>query len=105
MTVHRSFDVHFELGGVRFVWNAQKAADNLDKHHVRFEVACEVFLDPLSRLVDAGVEDEARDALLGESRDGRLFFVVHVVRAGDVTRIISARRASRAEQLEYEEHV
>ena len=69
----RSLDVHFDLGGLRFVWNAQKAVDNYAKHGIRFERACEVFLDPLCRIVDASVQDEAREALVGESNDGRVF--------------------------------
>jgi uncharacterized DUF497 family protein len=53
-----------------------------------FEQACEVFFDPLVRLVDAGVEDEARDALLGEMKQGSLLFVVHIEREGEAIRMI-----------------
>jgi uncharacterized DUF497 family protein len=31
-----------------FEWNARKAAANLKKHHVGFEEAAAVFLDPLA---------------------------------------------------------
>ncbi len=97
-------DVLFQLGGLDFVWNVHKAATNLAKHSVRFERASEVFLDPLARLIDAGVDDEARDALLGESEDTTLLFVVHVEREGEAIRIISARRATNAERKTYEDH-
>jgi uncharacterized DUF497 family protein len=61
-------EVHFDCGGVQFVWNLQKAAENLSKHGVRFKKTCKVFLDPLHRVVDAGVEQEDREALLGETK-------------------------------------
>ncbi len=47
-----------------------------------------MFFDPLVRLVDAGVEDEARDALLGEMKQGSLLFVVHIEREGEAIRMI-----------------
>jgi uncharacterized DUF497 family protein len=58
----------------------------------------------LHRVVDAGVEQEDREALLGETKDGKLLFVVHVERTEAVTRIISARRATAAEEDDYEEY-
>jgi uncharacterized DUF497 family protein len=75
-----SMDVLYRYEGLDFVWDVRKAASNIEKHGIRFEQACEVFLDPLARLVDAGVEDEARDALLGEVTQGTLLFVVHIER-------------------------
>lgn len=48
-------DVHFELQGVRFVWDAAKARRNLvAQEGVAFEQAAEVFFDPFMRLVAAG---------------------------------------------------
>jgi uncharacterized DUF497 family protein len=58
-----SMDVLYRYEGLEFVWDAQKAASNFAKHGIRFERACEVFVDPLLQLRDAGVEDEARDAV------------------------------------------
>ena len=58
-----SMDVLYRYEGLEFVWDVHKAASNIEKHGIRFEQACEVFLDPLARLVDAGIEDEARDAV------------------------------------------
>jgi uncharacterized protein len=85
-------------------YGIHKTAANIEKHGIRFEQACEVFLDPLARLVDAGVEDEARDALLGEVTQGKLLFVVHVERNDEAIRIISARPATVIERENYEDY-
>jgi uncharacterized DUF497 family protein len=37
-------DVEFELRGVRFRWNADKAAQNMRVHGVAFEQAAQSFL-------------------------------------------------------------
>jgi uncharacterized DUF497 family protein len=99
-------DVHFVYAGLRFCWDVGKAAANLKKHRIRFEQACEVFADRFFRLVDATAGDEARDAVIGMTEDLTLLFVVHVVRdRGGVIRIISARKATRAERRLYEDNV
>lgn len=36
-------DVLYVLGAQTFVWDAAKAQENLRKHGIRFEHACEVF--------------------------------------------------------------
>jgi uncharacterized protein len=95
-------DVWFNLHGQRFEWDSDKAAENLSRHQVSFEKACEVFFDPLVRLVDASAEAEARDAAIGLAEDWSLLFVVHIVRHGETIRIISARLATSAERREYE---
>ena len=97
-------DVFYQYHGVEFVWNVHKAADNLSKHGIRFARACEVFFDPLVRALDAGINDDARDALLGETETGALLFVVHLEREGEAIRIISARAATPAERTEYENY-
>jgi uncharacterized DUF497 family protein len=97
-------DVLYRHGGLDFVWEVHKAAGNIAKHGVRFELACEVFFDPLARVVYAGVEDEARDALLGEVTQGHLLFVVHIEREGEAIRIISARPAMASERKDYEDY-
>ena len=97
-------DVLYRCEGLEFVWDVQKASINIAKHGVRFEQACEVFLDPLVRLLDAGVEDEARDALLGETEKRKLLFVVHIDREEQAIRIISARPATALERRDYEDY-
>jgi uncharacterized DUF497 family protein len=97
-------DVHFVYRRQRFCWNSEKALINFRKHGIRFEQACEVFADPFFQLVDATVEDEAREAVLGLTEDWTLLFVVHVVRERSVIRIISARRATHAQRRVYEDN-
>ena len=98
-------DVLYRLQGLEFVWNSAKAASNAVKHGIRFEQACEVFLDPFARALDAGIDDEMRVALIGECEQGHLLFVVHVAYEGGAIRIISARRATSAEGRSYENDV
>lgn len=42
-------DIEFELRGIRFRWNAEKARRNIEKHGVSFEQAAQVFFDPFIR--------------------------------------------------------
>ena len=96
-------DIHFELHGERFVWNARKAEVNARKHGVRFEEAAWVFLDPLFVLMDAARNNEAREAAIGFDASGRLLFVVHVEIEDTAIRIVSARRATPSEEILYDQ--
>ncbi|MGH8041485.1 MAG: BrnT family toxin [Rudaea sp.] len=91
-------DIRFELNGTAFVWNAEKAQRNKRKHGVAFEQAAEAFFDPFLRLVDAGRNDDARDAVIGFDTQGRLLFVVHVLFDDESIRIVSARKATAEER-------
>ena len=95
-------DVYSTLDGQGFVWDSNKAASNASRHGIRFEQAREVFLDQLARYEDAGPEEEARQACIGLTTDYRLLYVVHVIREGDVLRLVSARLAEPAERRRYE---
>jgi uncharacterized protein len=90
-------DIRFEFNGLACVWDELKAKRNGQKHGVRFEEACEVFFDPLFRLVNASRNDEARDAVIGRDTRGRLLYVVHIEFEDEAIRIISARKATREE--------
>ncbi len=89
-------------GGVKFEWDTAKAAANLAKHGIAFEEALVVFADP-SRM-----EEEDTRKHYGETRInttgmmGTLLVVTitHTSRNG-VTRLISARPASRKERKKY----
>ena len=88
----------------RVEWDARKAATNLRKHGVSFEEASSVFFDPLAATgsdPDHSLS-ERRFVTFGVSSSGRLLVVAHAERA-DAIRIISARRATRAERKLYEE--
>lgn len=85
----------------RFEWDDAKAASNLAKHGVSFEDACAVFDDPSAiGEADPGVHREVRLRTIG-STGSRVLFVVSTEVDDDVTRIISARRATRHEEDRY----
>ncbi|MDZ4151840.1 BrnT family toxin, partial [Methylicorpusculum sp.] len=52
--------------------------------------------------VDAGRNQEARDAVIGYDESGRLLFVVHIEVEGEVIRLISARKATITERNDYD---
>ncbi len=96
-------DIHFELNGIAFVWNDKKAAENPGNHDgITFEQAAMVFFDPFFSLIDAGRNDEARDAVIGFDALSRLLFVVHVELSDEAIRIISARKANKEERRNHE---
>ena len=89
-----------------FEWNAAKARTNLRKHSVSFEEAATVFLDALALTFgdpDHSAE-EKREITAGLSVRQRVLLVSHCQR-GERTRIISARKATRKEQIQYEEGI
>jgi uncharacterized protein len=96
-------DFFYLYRGQTFCWNMQKEAENFVKHGVHFQTACEVFFDQLSAFVDASIAEEARLALIGLGTDRKLLYVVHVVRATEMLRIISAREATAQERRIYED--
>lgn len=95
-------DIRFELNGLLFVCDQEKAKRNQQKHGIRFEEAAEVFFDPYFRLTDASRNEEARDAVIGRDAHNRLLYVVHIEIEGKFIRIISARKATREESRHYD---
>lgn len=86
-----------------FEWDEDKAKTNLKKHRVSFEEAESVFYDPLSVTIpdpDHSI-DEHRFIDIGTSEENKLLIVVYTERK-DRIRIISARKASKAERKMYE---
>jgi uncharacterized protein len=89
---------------LRFEWDENKNRLNRKRHGVSFPEAQTVFLDDNALLIDDPNHsvDEVRFLLLGLSSSLRLLVVCHCVReAGDVIRIISARKADRSERRAY----
>ena len=88
---------------LRFEWNKQKAESNLRKHSVSFDEAQSVFTDDLSIVMPDPDHstDEERLIVIGISRSGFALVVSYVERDGAI-RLISARRATRAERGKYE---
>ena len=90
-----------------FQWDSRKAASNLAKHGVSFELACEVWDDPLHVIVpDRVVDGEQRWHAIGMVGAVVLLVVVHAYpdeAHESKVRIIGARRATRQERKRYEE--
>jgi uncharacterized DUF497 family protein len=86
-----------------FEWDVSKARANIRKHGVTFMEAARAFLDPFA--VDlADATHPERLILLGMTMPERLLYVVYTERTSSGRlRIISARRATRHEQKNYEE--
>jgi uncharacterized DUF497 family protein len=89
---------------MRFRWDPRKAAENERKHGISFREAATVLRDPLSttypdHLHSAG---EERFITIGRSAASALLVVVHTEGDQEI-RIISARRATKAEQAHHEE--
>ena len=97
-------DVIYLHRGLRFVWDAEKARTNIEKHGVMFEEACEVFFDPAYALDDATADDEERHSAVGITVKRRLLVVVHMLIQGNLIRIISARSATMKERRQYEDN-
>jgi uncharacterized DUF497 family protein len=95
-------DGWFELNGISFVWNQTKAQENLRKHGVPFKQAAEAFFDPFLRIVDASLDNEAREAIIGMDERWNLLIVVHIAFEDESVRLISARKATRNERRVYE---
>jgi uncharacterized DUF497 family protein len=93
---------------IRFEWDERKAARNLAKHGVSFEVAALVFADPFALTVQDRIEGaERRWQTLGMAGGFLLLLVAHVVGEDEdgteVIGIISARKADRKERMRYEQ--
>jgi uncharacterized DUF497 family protein len=91
-----------------FEWDPKKAESNRRKHGVSFEEAATAFLDP-DGLDGEDLEhstSEARRLRLAKSSLGRVLLTAYTIRRRndeEITRIISARRASRKERKRYED--
>ncbi len=84
-----------------FEWDDTKAASNLAKHGITFDMARDIFDDPFlfEWLDDMQRVEEVRYAALGMV-EHRLLFVAYAMR-DETIRIISARRATAFERRRY----
>jgi len=91
-----------------FEWDPSKARQNLRKHRVSFERTATVFVDAnqVSVLDEEHDADEERSITLGIDNTGIVLVVVHTFRQTSPSessiRIISARKATKAEIKQYE---
>ena len=92
---------------MRFEWDESKNRSNQKKHKVSFEEAREVFDDPLHiSLLDKRFSYfEERWISIGQTKTYRLLVVANLFfdeNNEEVIRIISARKATKQEQEQYE---
>ena len=96
-----------------FEWDAAKAAANLHKHGVSFELAMRVFADPFALTGPESIEHgEQRWQTIGAVEGHVLLLVAHTVlevnehdQITEVIRIISARAADKKERQRYEQEI
>ncbi len=93
-----------------FEWDPVKAHGNADKHGVTFELATEVFRDPIALTIydeENSSAEEDRWITLGQVNGQHYLVVVHTYRDLDrdtvTVRLISARSATRHEIKQYEQ--
>jgi len=89
---------------IRFEWDTRKDKANQRKHGVSFEEAQSVFFDEnaIQFYDEEHSEHEERFLMLGLSIRARVLVVCHCEReAGNMIRIISARRATKSERKYY----
>lgn len=89
---------------IKFIWDARKAKQNLQKHKVSFEEAATVFYDEnATEFFDPDhSKNEDRFLMLGLSWRLRVLVVCYCLRKkGSQIRIISARKATKKEEKYY----
>jgi uncharacterized protein len=93
---------------VRFEREEAKAKSNARKHGGQFEDAMLVFADPFALVEQDPMEcHEPRWQTPGLAEGIVLLLIAHTVRdelEDEIIRIISARKATRKERKQYEEH-
>ncbi len=87
---------------MKYQWDKNKAASNLQKHDIEFADAVSVFSDDLAITIPDNRFDEDRFVAIGMDAFGRILVVVFTWRSEDI-RLISARLAERRERKQYEE--
>jgi uncharacterized DUF497 family protein len=94
---------------MRFEWDPQKAASNLEKHGIAFEDGERVWQDPLHAIYFDRIEGgETRWWAVGKAWPMTTLVVVHVhpdPDDEDLVRIVGARRATPQERRRYEEDI
>jgi len=90
---------------MEFEWDDDKNRGNIEKHGIGFATASRIFEGPLVSWVDDRYEyGEVRHHSIGQVGGVIVLAVIHTDRDG-IIRIISARRANRAERKRYEEEI
>ena len=95
----------YEIRGQKFEWDRSKNISNIEKHGITFKVAAETFFDPHATVYEdeAHSQDEERFILIGMNEKDKILTVSHCYRGENesITRIISARKATKHEENLY----
>ena len=86
-----------------WTWDPNKNAENLRKHRISFETALQVFNDPGFITRPDHYPFEERYQTIGNISNSVIILVYTWPQRDDPGRIISARKATRAERRIYEE--
>ena len=93
------------MKNILFTWDPRKNSANIQKHGISFEEAKSVFYDENARLIHDPdhSENEERFIILGLSEMLNILVVCHCYREENEIIIISARKATKNEQNQYQE--
>jgi len=95
----------YEIRGQKFEWDRHKNLANIEKHGITFKVAAETFFDPYAEIYEDEMhsQDEERFVLIGMNERKKILTVCHCYRGNNdaITRIISARKATKYEETLY----
>lgn len=92
------------MADLRFEWDQRKNSANRRKHGVSFEEAATVFTDEHALLIADPDHSQSEDrfVLLGLCSSLRILVVCHCYQeTEELVRIISARKATKSERLQY----
>jgi len=86
-----------------FEWDEAKAKKNLKNHSVSFEYVTRAWLDPYYKEWQDQRKDYGEDRFVRLALIENYLYYVSFTYRGNVTRIISARRATKPERRKYED--
>jgi len=89
-----------------FEWDENKAKTNIQKHGISFDIAVNVFEDPIAVTSLNEIKDgEQRWQTIGMIKNNLLIIVIHTIFDNinnvEIIRIISARKATKNERRFY----
>ena len=96
----------YELRGQIFEWDRDKHLSNIRKHGITFKTAAKAFFDPNAKMYndeEHSIKKEERFILIGMDENEHILTVCHCYRGVNesITRIISARKATKLEEKLY----
>ena len=99
-------DTHYNSFDYSFVWDSDKEEINFKKHGITFQTAARVFEDELRIEMPDPAHSDKEDRYITIGLVHKVLTVVYCNRENEITgdtdiRIISARLATRSEQMIY----